>query len=121
MRQSSKTNKKDNMEAILIPGIVFSTMFGIAFLFFTTRNKERLALIDKGASADLFSQEGKHQYTGLKVGITFIGISIGILVGYLLGNAGIMDRDVAFPAMIFLFTGITLVITNTMLRKMKTE
>ena len=70
------------MEPILIPFIVFATFFGIAYLFFTTRNKERLALIEKGETAAIFNNEG-NRYVGLKIGIAFIGVSIGILLGYL--------------------------------------
>jgi hypothetical protein len=35
------------MEEVLIPLILFGTLFGISYVFFTTRNKERLALIEK--------------------------------------------------------------------------
>ena len=34
---------------------LFATVFGIMYVFYTTRNKERLALIDKGADASLFN------------------------------------------------------------------
>jgi RNA polymerase sigma factor (sigma-70 family) len=39
------------MEEVLIPLIVFGTMFAMLYVFLTTRNKERLALIEKGADA----------------------------------------------------------------------
>jgi len=37
-------------EEILIPLSFFAAVFGIAYLYFITRNKERMALIEKGAS-----------------------------------------------------------------------
>ena len=37
-------------EEILIPLSMFAAIFGIVYLYFTTRNKERLALIEKGAA-----------------------------------------------------------------------
>ena len=40
-------------EVIIIP-IIFGVIFAIAYLYFSTRNKERLALIEKGADASIF-------------------------------------------------------------------
>ena len=40
-------------EVIILP-IIFGVIFAIAYLFFSTRNKERLALIEKGADASIF-------------------------------------------------------------------
>ena len=42
------------MEEVAVLIIIFGTIFGIAFLYFSTRNKERLALIEKGADASIF-------------------------------------------------------------------
>jgi len=42
-------------EGIVIPASLFLTIFGIVYLYFSTRNKERLALIEKGADASNFS------------------------------------------------------------------
>ena len=41
---------------------LFLVVFGICYLYFTTRNKERLALIEKGAEASIFVQ-GKREGT----------------------------------------------------------
>ena len=43
--------------AIFILAIIFGTIFGIFYLFFSTRNKERLALIEKGMEAKIFSPQ----------------------------------------------------------------
>ena len=40
-------------EVIIIP-IIFGVILAIAYLYFSTRNKERLALIEKGADASIF-------------------------------------------------------------------
>lgn len=44
---------------ILIPLIVFSTIFGVLYTFLTTRNKERLAMIEKGADPSVFYTQRK--------------------------------------------------------------
>jgi len=97
-------------EAILIPLIVFSSIFGIFFVWVSTRNKERMALIEKGADASLFATKRKN-FTNLtlKIGMLAVGIGTGILVGSLLSNYTTLDEEVAFPSMIFLFGGLFLV------------
>ena len=49
------------MEEILIPLIVFSSIFGMVYVFLNTRNKERLALIEKGADASLFASKKNYK------------------------------------------------------------
>ena len=102
---------------IIIPTVVFASIFGIAYLYFTTRNKERMALIEKGASAELFNKENKEGNWGLKIGIMAIGIGFGILFGYLFSAIGLVNEDVAFPAMIFLFAGAGLVASHYLTNK----
>lgn len=104
---------------ILIPLIVFSCIFGIAYVYFTTRNKERLALIEKGADASLF-HSGKRFGFGeiiLNIALLSIGIGVGVLVGALLEQGG-MDDDVSFPASIFIFAGIGLTVSFFVNRKL---
>jgi uncharacterized membrane protein len=95
---------------VLIPIVMFLVIFGIVYLYYSSRNKERLALIEKGAEASIFYGP-KSEKSGkwiLKVGVLSIGVALGVLVGAALENAG-MDDDVAYPASIFLFAGIALV------------
>ena len=40
-------------EVIILP-LIFGVIFGIFYLYISARNKERLALIDKGAHASIF-------------------------------------------------------------------
>ena len=113
------------MEAILIPLIVFGSFFGIMYVFFTTRNKERLALIEKGADASLFNTGQKSGRGGfltlsLNLGILAIGIGVGVLLGELLHMGG-MDGDVSFPAAIFVCGGIGLVTAYFLTRKVEKE
>jgi hypothetical protein len=102
----------------------FATVFGILYVFFTTRHKERLALIEKGADASLFNT-GKEssvksfswsKFT-LKVGMLAMGIAVGIIMGAVLSNAGILDEDAMYPSMIFFFGGHSLVLFYVIDRK----
>ena len=42
------------MDAVAVLAVIFGTFFGIFYLYFSTRNKERLALIEKGVDAKIF-------------------------------------------------------------------
>lgn len=104
---------------IIIPVTVFASIFGIAYIYLTTRNKERMALIEKDQSADLFNRENKSSTGawGLKIGIMAIGISIGILLASIMETNGLMDDEIAFPAMIFMFGGAGLVVSHYISQK----
>jgi len=99
-------------------GIVFISLFlvvfGICYLYFTTRNKERLALIDKGAEASIFVK-GKREGTApfwkvliVNLALLLMGIGIAIFIGSFLANALGLDEDVAYPGTIFLMAGLGL-------------
>jgi len=105
------------MEEILIPLIVFSSIFGMVYVFLNTRNKERLALIEKGADASLFASK-KHYKSNLtlKFGMLAVGIGVGILVASIMETYTVLDEEIAYPSMIFLFGGLFL-IANAMIEK----
>jgi uncharacterized membrane protein len=96
-------------EQILIPLTLFGSIFGIVYIYFMTRNKERMALIEKGVSAELFNKTNNAGQWSLKLGIMAIGVGIGIVIAKLMVSIGLLDEEVAFPAMIFIFAGVGLV------------
>ena len=53
-------------EVIIVP-ILFGVIFGIIYLYFSTRNKERMALIEKGIGADIFNKGKRSTAPGWKV------------------------------------------------------
>ena len=109
------------MEGVLIPLIVFSSIFGMVYVFLNTRNKERLSLIEKGADASLFATKKNYKSNlTLKFGMLATGIGIGILIGSLLESYTALDEEVAFPSMIFLFGGLFLV-ANAFIEKKENE
>jgi hypothetical protein len=104
---------------------LFATVFGIIYIYLTTRHKERLALIEKGADASLFNtgKEGKFSNfwgkLSLKAGMLAIGISLGILVGAIFANSGMFDEGICYTSMIFLFGGLSLITFYLIDRKSK--
>jgi hypothetical protein len=98
-------------EGILIPISLFGALFGIIYIFIMTRNKERMALIEKGVSAELFNKPINTGKWSLKIGIMSIGVGIGIVIANLMEAIGLLEEQVAFPSMIFIFGGIGLVVS----------
>ncbi|HNX56586.1 MAG TPA: hypothetical protein PLG33_09280 [Prolixibacteraceae bacterium] len=93
---------------VLIPFAFFALVFASLYVYLTTRNKERLALIEKGADPMLFKTKNTSSaFNTLKLGLFFIGIAIGIIGGYFLTEGG-MEEAPAYFSMIFLFGGIAL-------------
>ena len=105
---------------ILVPLAFFALVFGSWYLYVTTRNKERLALIEKGADPKLFkTKDAGSAFRTLKLGLFFIGIAIGIIGGYFLTEGG-MEEEPAYFSMIFLFGGVALT-TSYFLQKRQPE
>ena len=114
------------METTIVFIALFATVFGIMYVHYTSRNKERMALIEKGADASLFykGKEGTKinfswsKFT-LKVGMLFMGVALGIIIAAIMSNAGVLDEDANYPSMIFFFGGLSLVLYYIIDRKSK--
>ena len=114
------------METLIAFIAFFATVFGIVYLYYTTRHKERLALIEKGADASLFNtgKEGNKltfawsKFT-LKIGMFFMGIGACIIAGAILDSLDIMPNGPDYVSMIFLFGGLSLVLFYLFDRKNK--
>jgi hypothetical protein len=107
---------------ILVPLGSFAMIFGIVYIAITTRNRERMALIERGADPTLFEAKKKAAGSGtMKVGLFFLGIGFGIVVAYMLTSGGGMEEGAAYPAMIFIFGGLALVVSYLWQRKQEKE
>ncbi len=96
---------------ILIPLIFFGSIFGIVYLFISARNKERLALIEKGADASIFYSSKDKKVTPvwkvliLNLSLLLMGIGVGIFIAGILHLSIGVDEDIAYPGTIFLMAG----------------
>ncbi len=96
---------------ILVPLGFFAMIFGIVYLAITSRNRERMALIERGADPMLFESRKKASTGGaLKFGLFLFGVGLGIVVAYFLASGG-MDEEAAYPSMIFVFGGLALILS----------
>lgn len=100
---------------ILVPMSAFLAIFGVVYLYLSTRNKERLALIEKGADASIFMGRDKSSTSFskimlLNIALLFIGIGLGVFIALILATYTLLDKEALYPAMIFLMAGISLFI-----------
>lgn len=92
---------------VLIPISMFAMVFGIVYL--AIRRKERMALIEKGLSADVLEAH-RRSPSSLKWGLVFLGVGIGILVGRILAEYTTLGEEESFFSMVFLFGGLSLLV-----------
>lgn len=96
-------------EIIIVP-IFFGVIFGIFYLYINSRNKERLALIEKGADASIFfsNKRGSHSTTKVLVlnfAMLLMGIGAGIFFAGFFSDVLGMREEIAFPGTIFFTAG----------------
>ena len=106
---------------VAILAIIFGAIFGVFYLYISSRNKERLALIEKGADASIFNF-GKKTGSSWKVivlnlAFLLMGIGSGVLLASILDQYSSLDDDAIYPALIFLMAGLGLYVGFTQTRK----
>ena len=110
------------MEVIIV-GIIFGTIFGIIYLLVSSRNKERMALIEKGADASIFYNKDKKitpvwKVLVLNLSLILIGIGLGIFIAGILDHTLGVEEKIAYPGTIFLMAGIGLFTGFNMTKKL---
>ncbi|NNM22503.1 MAG: hypothetical protein HKO54_03020 [Flavobacteriaceae bacterium] len=111
---------------VLIPAVFFGTVFGIFYLYISARNKERLALIDKGADASIFYGKDRKVTPVWKVivinlALLLMGIGVGIFIAAILNyNLGV-DEEVAYPGTIFFMAGLGLFLGYYFTKKLNSD
>jgi hypothetical protein len=111
---------------IIVAISFFGTIFGVIYLYLSTRNKERLALIEKGADASLFTK-GKGRTAPvwkviiLNLALLAMGIGLGIFIAsFLHYNLNVIE-DVAYPGTIFFMGGLALFVGFKLTKKLEEE
>jgi hypothetical protein len=73
------------------------------------KNKERLALIEKGSDASIFMHAESPYDQVLMWGMLLCGIGLGLLIGYLLSVYTLMREEEIMPITALLFGGFGLI------------
>ena len=103
------------LQPIIIVAIVFGFVYAVIYLL--VRKKERMALLEKGVDVSIWLTPNKPAIQGLRYGLMFIGVAIGILLGATLIETTSLNTEASYFSMVFLFGGLGLVITHFVERK----
>ncbi len=112
---------------VAVLAIIFGTVFGIFYLFLSTRHKERLALIEKGMEAKIFSRGDSKSPAPfwkvfiLNLAVLLMGIGVGVLTAMILESAFDFYEDALYPGIIFLMAGIALFVGFALTKKLDKE
>ena len=91
---------------ILLPIIISLGAFVMIVYLRKYENLERMSIIDKGLSPEMFKRE-RVSSTTMRWSFLLVGVGIGFLMGYWLDRAFNMD-EVGYFSMLFIFGGIGL-------------
>ncbi len=99
----------------MLTGIITTLGFFIAIVLTVkyvsaARNKEKMALIEKGVNISELYQKKDYRNFTLKSGMFLVGIAIGLFIAYLLAAFTSINGVVAYFSMILLFGGISLIV-----------
>jgi peptidoglycan/LPS O-acetylase OafA/YrhL len=105
------------MEGIFVPIGFFLAIFAILYVYWTTRTKERLALVEKGLGANIFRADPLRRRLDLvKWGIFLIALGLGVVAGFALSN--VIQEVVAFFTAILVCGGIGLIVAYFVINKL---
>lgn len=86
----------------------FTAVIVWLYLHYSSRYKERMALLEHEKDAGIFKVVVKDYNNALKYGIVSVMIGVGTLIGYVMEQTG-MNPIIAYSAMILLTGGLGLV------------
>ncbi|MCB0669642.1 MAG: hypothetical protein KDC80_27645 [Saprospiraceae bacterium] len=97
----------------IIPVVGIVAVFGcigfVSFLYFRTRHRERMALIETGQDASIF-RKLPSIHNNLKYGFVSIAIGLALFIGHFLESATTMNDGAGYFSMIFILGGLALLI-----------
>jgi len=105
------------MEGLFVPIAFFLMIFAILYVYYTTRSRERLALVEKGADASIFKIDPERRRLDLvKWGVFMIALGLGVVGGFALSR--VIDEVVAFFTAILVLGGVGLMIAYFVTKKL---
>jgi len=106
----------------MVTGIIINLGFFTAIvlsIYFSVkaRNKERMALIEKGFDLSEIYKNKEKKHGFFKFGVILIGIAFGLIFGVLFSKTGFLPDVISYFAMILLFGGIGVLMANYFVAK----
>lgn len=107
------------MTDIVVPVSLFLMVFAIMYVYYTTRNKERLALIEKGADPKIFKRAKGSSYSTFKWGLFMVGVAVGVFLGVLFDKYSRLHTEAMYVSMILIFGGTALILAYLLRNKLE--
>jgi hypothetical protein len=98
----------EDLVRILIPIAGCAMIFGIVYVVITANNRENMAMIEAGMNP---KSPKVNRHSKLRIGLLFLMVPIGILVGNFIHKLFGMEAETAAVVFAFLFGGIALTAT----------
>jgi len=109
-------------EDFLIVLIIFAAVFGIVFVVASARNRERMAMIEKGVSPKDFMTDRKpNSYGILKWALLLVGIGFGLFIASLLAAYTSINEETSYFAAALFFGGAGLFAAFLISKKAEAE
>jgi hypothetical protein len=90
--------------AVFIPIIGIIGLVVMIIYLRKYENEERMAMIEKGIDASMFTKKVRNTSGALRASLLLIGAGLGLLFGYFLDRNFYMDH-IAYFSMLFVFGG----------------
>lgn len=108
------------MDFIVFPLIAIITVIliiSLVYIISINRNKEKMALIEKGFNPSDYMKD-QFVFNTLKFGIASMGMGLGFLLALLMDEFVFpqFDNPAIYPACIFLMLGISLILYHAFLK-----
>lgn len=109
-------------EDIIVPIAAFALAFGIVYIVFSTRHRERMNMIEKGIDPKTFVKPPSQNRGALvKWGLLLVGLGLGFFVGNLFDTYTTMEEGPAYFGSVILFGGLGLVLAYLLTKKKEGE
>lgn len=106
------------MEDFFIVLVIFAAIFGIVFVIASARNRERMAMIEKGVDPKTFMSDRKpNSYGILKWALLLAGLGFGLFIGSLLETYTSIQEEPAYFASALFFGGLGLFLSFQIAKK----
>ena len=106
------------MEDFFIVLVIFASLFGIIFVIASARNRERMAMIEKGVNPQDFMTDRKpNSYGILKWALLLVGLGFGLFIGSLLETYTHIPEEPAYFASSLFFGGLGLFLSFQIAKK----
>jgi len=109
------------LTGIIINLGLFATIVLAIYYNVKARNKERMALIERGVDiSEIYKKKNNGDGNGFfKFGMVLIGVALGLVSGVIFSKTGFLPPVVSYFAFILLFGGISVIAANYLVAKKK--